>query len=358
MDMIMQNLRDILDKAFGSVIAADTLVSIISFALTFIILTGILVFLFHYLHKKETKAETLLKTLFGGLYWILVFILILVHFSDFALLNRVLFTLGDSEISLFLLLLVVFIVIFALKLSAFIRTYILPATFNKYQLDVGTQFTYSSIFHYVVLLIAILISLNTLGINMTSLTIFAGVIGVGIGFGMQNIISNFISGIILLFERPIKVGDHVILDGIIGDIVEIKSRATIVRSIDNEHIIVPNSYFLEERITNRSYGDLKTRITVDVGVSYTSDAKLVEKLLLRSVQTISDKTGYVLETPEPLVRFVEFGDSSLNFKLFVWVDTPANIFLVRSELHYEILEQFRENAVEIPFPQRDIHMKS
>ena len=175
---------------------------------------------------------------------------------------------------------------------------------------------------------------------------------------MQNIASNFISGLIILFERPIKVGDRVIVDDIIGDVDEIKMRATIVKTLDNERIIIPNSFFLEEKVINRSYSDTRLRLVIPVGVSYESDVEHVEQLLLHSVEAISQQWPTILKTPKPSVHFVSFGDSSLDFKLFVWINNPIYEFRIKSDLHFMILKQFRQHQIEIPFPQRDIHMRS
>ena len=268
-----------------------------------------------------------------------------------------LFMLGGTSISVFVLFLALFILIFAYKLSRLLIDYVFPNLYGKYQLEKSLQSTMNSVFHYLIMVVAVFISLNTLGINLNSLTIFASIFGVGIGFGMQNIASNFISGIIILFERPIKVGDRVIVDNIIGDVVKIKMRATVIRTRDNEHIIIPNSFFLEEKVINRSFGDLKIRIILPVGVSYSSDVKLVEQLLIDAAKEVSLSSGNILDLPAPSVIFSDFGDSSLNFNLILWIDNPMGEFKTKSDLRYKILELFRENNVEIPFPQRDIHMR-
>lgn len=276
-------------------------------------------------------------------------------FFDSEFLYGILFTIGNSDISLFLLLIVTFIIVFAYKLSSFLRKTIFPNIYKKYRLDKPTQLTFNSIFHYSIVVIVFFVSLSTMGIDLSSLTVFAGLFGVGIGFGMQNVISNFISGIILLFERPIKVGDRVVINDVIGDVLKIKIRATIIKTLENEHMIIPNSFFLQEQVINRSYGDLRVRKSVDVGVSYKSDVRLVERLILEAADVVAEEMGIILKDPKPFVRFMAFGDSSLDFKLFIWIDRPENEFPAKSELHFKIIELFRKNNVEIPFPQRDVH---
>ena len=358
----MQDIFDKFNDFYQNIVAEmfepRFLLILASFAASIIVLTVIKVILNKVIGKRAVKSRELIKMFANMIYLVLLFVLISVHFSDSNLLNTVVFKIVESDITILVLMIAAFVVIFAVKLSSFIQKYVLPKAYEKYEIDKGTRFTFSRIFHYVILVLAILISLNVIGINITSLTVFASIFGVGLGFGMQNVVSNFISGIIILFERPIKVGDRVVVDGILGEVMEIKIRATVVKTVDNEHIIVPNSYFLEQRIINRSYGDLKIRITIDVGVSYSSDVDLVRRLLLESVENVRLKTGNVLTDPEPQVMFTSFGESSLDFKLLVWVDAPPNTYNVKSELHFDILRLFRENSVEIPFPQRDVHMRT
>jgi len=189
---------------------------------------------------------------------------------------------------------------------------------------------------------------------MTTLAALGAVLMVGIGFGMQNITSNFISGFIILFERPIQAGDFVEVTGVLGRVTAIKARSTTINTIDNISIIVPNSQFISESLTNWSYKDPRTRLHVHVGVSYGSDVELVRETLLEVGSTQPD----VLKDPEPRVLFREFGESSLNFDLLVWTDKPLNQFIIRSDLNFAIVEAFRRKGVEIPFPQRDLHVRS
>jgi len=181
-----------------------------------------------------------------------------------------------------------------------------------------------------------------------------GFLSVGIGFGLQNITSNFISGLILLFERPIKIGDRVTVGGTEGDVVEIKMRSTVIRSLENISIIVPNSEFVSAQVVNWSHGDKKVRIGINVGVSYQSDLDTV----LRTLREVADEHKDVLKTPEPFVRLREFGDSSWNMFMGAWISEPENFYRVRSDLNCAIVRKFRENRVEIPFPQRDLHIRS
>lgn len=289
-------------------------------------------------------------------YGILLFMIF--YFSNSGWMFDRLFEIGNVEITAFLLILVVLIVSLANRASKIITRYILPNVYQRYHLDRGMSYTFDRMFHYTVMAIAIVVSLTTVGLDLSALTVFAGVLGVGIGFGLQNIASNFISGIILLFERPIKVGDRVIIDDLIGDVDKISMRSTVIKTIHNEHVIVPNSYFLEEQVVNRSYGDPRMRLVVPVGVAYGTDADKVKRVLLQAAQEEEQAGGIVLSDPVPFVNFAAFGESSLDFELMVWIDNSNQVISTKSALNFRINRLFAEHEIEIPFPQRDLHIKS
>ena len=185
-----------------------------------------------------------------------------------------------------------------------------------------------------------------------ALTVFAGTIGIGIGFGLQDIAKNFISGLVMLVERPVKVGDYIEVGGLPGKVKAIKGRSTVVDTFDNISVIVPNAEFMNQKIINWSYSDKVTRVKISVGVAYGSDTELVRDSLMEAAKS----HGRVLRNPEPYVWFEEFGDSSLNFKLHIWTNEPQNRFGLKSDLHYMIDKIFRERKITIAFPQRDIHL--
>jgi len=199
-----------------------------------------------------------------------------------------------------------------------------------------------------------IVAFQFIGIDLSGLMVVFGFLSVGIGFGLQNLTSNFISGLILLFERPIKVGDRVTVGDTEGDIEEINMRSTTVRSLNNISIIVPNSEFISSTVINWSHTDLKIRLDIDVGVSYNSDLDLV----LRSLQEIAVENAEVLKEPTPEVLFIAFGDSSWNLRLRVWLNDPKRHQRVRSDINCAIVRKFRERGIEIPFPQRDLHIRS
>src|SRR6266496_3357198 len=188
----------------------------------------------------------------------------------------------------------------------------------------------------------------------TGMPIILGFLSVGIGFGLQNITSNFVAGLILLLERPIKVGDRIMVGNQEGDVVEINMRSTTIRTLNNIAVIVPNSEFVSSKLENWSYGDQKVRLDVDVGVSYESDLETV----IRSLMEVAAEHPEVLKNPAPDVLHTGFGDSAWNMRLRIWLEDSQRHLEVHSEINCAIVRKFQQNRVEIPFPQRDLHLRS
>lgn len=266
-----------------------------------------------------------------------------------------LFQLGESQFTTKTLLLLIFSFFLLFFFSGMIRRVLANKIFPRYKIDVGVGQAIATIVKYTLIVIGVVIIFQTSGIDLSALGILMGALGVGIGFGLQHITNNFISGIIILFERPVKVGDRVEIDGLAGNIVKISARATTILTNDNIAVIVPNSDFINKQVINWSHNDKKVRISFPVGVSYKEDPERIRKILL---SVVDDNPG-VMKEPRPYIRFDQFGDSSLNFIVMVWtsdyIDRPSAL---KSELYYAVFKAFREHNVEIPFPQRDIHIKS
>jgi len=224
----------------------------------------------------------------------------------------------------------------------------------KFRIEKDTEYTLSRVSHYLIMIIGSLLAFQFIGIDLSSLAVILGLLSVGIGFGLQNVTSNFIAGLILLFERPIKVGDRVTVGQTEGNVIAINMRATTVSSLDNISIIVPNSEFISSQVINWSHGDPKVRLIVEVGVSYGSDLENV----IRSLREVADENENVLKDPEPDVLLAGFGDSSWNMKLRVWLQSPENFYKIHSDINCEIVRKFRQYGIEIPFPQRDLHVRS
>ncbi|SFM98025.1 mechanosensitive ion channel domain-containing protein [Thermodesulforhabdus norvegica] len=237
--------------------------------------------------------------------------------------------------------------------NRWIRRAIRDHALGRSGLDEGLQESIVTITGYLVWFFAIIMILNTLGVSGTSLTVAFGALGVGLGFGLQNIFNNFVSGLILLFERPIQVGDIVEVEGTWGEVKKINVRSTVVQTWDNASVIIPNSALVSERVTNWSFRDARVRRNIDVGVAYGSDVILVRDTLME----IANNHPAVFREPEPSVLFVDFGDNALIFRLRVWT-TVRKSLEVETEIRYEITRLFSERGIEIAFPQRDIHIRS
>ncbi len=220
-------------------------------------------------------------------------------------------------------------------------------------LESGLQNSMTGITVYLLWGVGTLAALHAFGLSSTSLTVAFGALGIGLGFGLQNIFNNFISGIILFFERPIQVGDAVEINGTWAEVKKISFRSTVVQTYDNASLIIPNSDFISSQVTNWSFRDLTLRIKINVGVAYGSDTELVRSSLLE----IAKRTEKVFAYPRPDVLFSDFGDSALMFVLRVWTDVD-NMLKVGTAIRFEIDRVFRERNIEIAFPQRDIHIRS
>jgi len=269
-------------------------------------------------------------------------------------LNYVLFQVKETPVT------VLSVVIFILFIAGFIflgilaRRALSKRVFKKLKIDEGTGYTLSRITQYVIITIGALIAFQFVGIDLSGLAVIFGLLSVGIGFGLQNVTSNFISGLIILSERPISVGDRVTVNNIEGDVIEINIRSTMVRTVNNVSIIVPNSEFVSKDVVNYSHGDPTYRLDVNVGVSYGSDLEIV----LKALKEVADENKMVLSSPEAEVHLIEFGDSSWNMQLRAWVGDVKHYPKIRNELNQAIVHKFRAYDVEIPFPQRDLHVRS
>ena len=222
------------------------------------------------------------------------------------------------------------------------------------RLDPGARMAVAAVVRYTVLLVGLLAIVQTVGIDLTTFNVMAGAIGIGVGFGLQNVVSNFIAGLIIMFERPVKIGDRIVVGGVAGNVVDIGARSTTVLDNDNIAVIVPNSKFITEDVINWKYNDDNVRFHVPVSVAYGTDAQLVKRVLLEVAHADPD----VLDEPEPNVWLKAFGDDGVAFEPMVWsatmVDRKGKLI---SQLNYAIYERFNAEGIEFPFPQRDLHIK-
>ncbi len=271
------------------------------------------------------------------------------------LFTRTLFTLGDKDVSLTSILIFFISILLLVWVTNKIQKLVLNRILDRSNVEKGVSDSIGTIFRYLVITIGFFVIVDTAGIDLGALGFIAGALGVGIGFGLQGITNNFISGLIILFERPIKVGDRIDVGDISGDVVRIAARATTVVTNDNISIIIPNSEFINSRVINWSHNDRRIRFNYPVSVAYKENPRLVRKLLLE----VAKENNAVLKHPPPDILFKDYGDSALIFNLRVWTyeytDRPN---VLKSQLYYAIFKKFTENNISIPFPQRDLHLKT
>lgn len=265
-----------------------------------------------------------------------------------------LFKIGTSQVTVGSVLVLVISIGLFLLLAKLLARALHAIVLRRTEIGEGSAFALSKVVQYTVVTIGLVVSFQLIGLDLSSLAVLLGAIGIGIGFGLQNLVSNFIAGVVILFERPITVGDRVQVGGVEGDVTEINMRATTVLSTENVSIIVPNSEFVTSTVVNWSHGSTRLIVTVQVGVSYGSDLDAV----LRTLLEVAAEHPGVLQNPPPGVRFLGFGDSSWNMSLRAWIPDAKNHPVVRSELNQAIVRKFRANGIEIPFPQRDLNWRS
>ncbi|KIG15228.1 Potassium efflux system KefA protein / Small-conductance mechanosensitive channel [Enhygromyxa salina] len=270
--------------------------------------------------------------------------------------NTHLFTLGTQNIMVGTLVSIVLYLVVLAGFTQFIKRKLVFRLFRRSHVDPGVQYATARISSYVLWIVGLLSMLPWLGLEFKSIMVALGAIGVGLGLGLQNLADNFVSGLVLLFERPVKVGDRVQLnDGVQGQIVGIHARATVIRTNESIDILVPNSEFVSQRVTNLSLSNRLVRFRFPIGVSYSSDVEQVREALL----TVGNASPSLAAGQKPDVLFLGCGDSSLNFVLRVPSDTMLHTpDVFATQIYFAIWAEFARRKIEIPFPQRDLHLRS
>ena len=264
------------------------------------------------------------------------------------------FTIGNIEVSVTSLIEGVIIFALALLFSRTLSRLLQRRLAKRAYLDPGLQYTLGRLTQYVIITIGILVALSVgVSLNLTSIAVIFTALSVGIGFGLQYIAADIASGFILLFERPVRVGDRISIGKEEGDVQSINLRTTVMTTNDRVSVIVPNSKLVREHLINWSYGDPRARIAIPIGVAYGSDVDLVTQRLLPATEDV----GNVLRDPPPKVQFLNFGDWSLDFRLLVWTNRPRLHTQIRSDINYRIDRLFRQNGIEIPFPQTELRLR-
>lgn len=264
------------------------------------------------------------------------------------------FTFGRITVSVSSVILGAVVVLITILVSRWASSLLDRRLANRRHIDPGLRFTICRLAKYVVVTIGMLVALKqAFAIDLTSIAVIFTALSVGIGFGLQYIAADIASGFILLFERPIRIGDRITIGEDEGDVQSINLRTTVVTTNDRIAIIVPNSKLVGQRVVNWSYGDPRARIAIPIGVADDSDIELVTATLIRAAEGVSN----VLEEPKPRVQFLKFGDYSLDFRLLVWTNQPRRHVQIRSDINYRIARLFRERSIRIPYPTQEFLLK-
>jgi len=255
-------------------------------------------------------------------------------------------------ISVYSLLVTIVILLATRVLIGIIHKVFKRKIYSNPNIEIGKSHTIYQLIKYLLWIIAILFCLETVGIKITFLLAGSAALLVGLGLGLQQIFKDIVSGLFLLFEGNLKVNDIVELDDEVGRVKEISFRTTKIETRDNIILVIPNSKFIDGNVINWSHIQKRTRFYVQVGVAYGSDVEMVKKVLLECAENHND----ISKSPKPFVRFYNFGDSSLDFQLFFWTERAFEVENIKSDLRFDIDKKFRENKIQIPFPQRDVHI--
>ena len=265
------------------------------------------------------------------------------------------FHLGDVSVSLWIIFKAILILLGFVVASRLLEAFMDYRGYPALGIDPGLGYALNTLLKYTSLVIGFLVSLNIVGINLRFLLVFAGAIGIGIGLGLQNLAANVISGFTIIFGGKIRKGDWIEMEGTLGTVTDIYLRATKVRTRDNIEYLVPNSDLISKTIVNYSLSSPMIRIDLPVGVSYRTDPREAERIMLE----VAGKESLVSKYRKPVVRFIEYADSAINFELLIWINVknvPRR--RVRSALYFAIFDEFKKAGIEIPFPQRDVHIRS
>jgi len=319
----------------------------------------LLIVLFDKVHNRWKIARHLLKSLRRFLIVLLAVIIagLFIRYSESViddLLSIKLFTIRDVTITSSFIVTFVF-VLYGISVIIKVIEFIYQEQVTRKQMDVGRSKTVFQIIRYLIWVITIVVLLDSMGLNINVLVASSAALFVGLGFGLQSLFNDFISGLVILFDGSIRVGHIVEMQGgIVGKVLEVGLRSTTILTRDNIIMFVPNHKLVSDNVINWDYNEPKTRFFVEVGVAYGSDVRLVEKVLIQSAREQSQ----VLNHPAPFVYFSNFGNSSLDFKLFFWVSDAFYVEKIKSDIRFNVDHNFRGNNIQIPFPQRDLHLKS
>jgi small-conductance mechanosensitive channel len=265
-----------------------------------------------------------------------------------------LFRVGETQVTVSSLLFALAILVASFVLSRLARAFVADRLLGRTRLGVGSRYAIGRVFGYLILALGIIVALQPLGVNASALAVFGGALGIGLGFGLQDIVKNFVAGLIILVERPIQVGDSIELGDVTGEVAEIRGRATVVQTNDDIYLIVPNSKFISETVVNRSFRQRRVRYRIPVTVASDSDPATVEAALLEA----AGRSANVLADPSPTVWFREFGEAGLTFELLCWTSKLiGSAGSLRSELNRLVYEALKAHGIAIPAREIDVRLR-
>ncbi len=317
------------------------------------------------LKVKEKTKETIgkwLKLILRIIYFVFIIILVarllgaqmMEYISGFySVLNNPLVESGSTRISVVTILLSIPIFYFASWAGKLTRGFFNQTFINRLKLDESTRFSLSSLTRYTVIALVLLFGLSIIGIDLSALTVVFGVLGIGLGFGLQNVVSNFFSGIVIIFSRPIKEGDRILVTGFEGTVVHIRLLSSVINTLAHETIIVPNSDLVNSTVHNYSYSDRHIVVKNEFEVAYQSDPDIVTEVL----DELSRKCPYRLPDHDPLIRIDAFNDSGIRITVLNWIREVGDRYAAKSWINMEIWKILKEGKIEIPYPQIDLHVK-
>ncbi|ADN02214.1 mechanosensitive ion channel family protein [Spirochaeta thermophila] len=315
--------------------------------------------------KEETKTRILrwtrrsLRVVFGLLAFFLLFGLFGTRLGEYLgkiyeVLNEPLYSTGDTRISLITLILLIPVFYAASVSGNLVRRLLEHSILQRVKgMDPSRRFTLVNLARYLTIVLTSLIGLSFIGINLSSLMVLLGVLGLGIGFGLQSVVANFFAGLIIISTRPIKEGDRILVGDIEGTVHEIRMLTTVVNTLFNESIILPNSKIVQEAVYNFSHYDRRVVLRNPVQVSYKSDVRLVEKVLIE----VGERCPYRVKSRPPVVYLNSFDDSGITFTLYTWISNVDEKYPARSWINFAIWEAFKAHGIEIPYPQRDVYIR-
>jgi small-conductance mechanosensitive channel len=275
-----------------------------------------------------------------------IIILLLLTFSKNEWLFEPLYTHGEVKVTILLIVIAFLIVSLAHRLVKLFNRYILSSVYDYYGVDRGLGYTFNQIIYYTVMFAALAVSLTSVGINLTAIGAVFGVLGIGIGFGMRNVAGNFVSGIIILFERPIEVGEIIQINDKVGRVENIRLRSTIIRTAKEGTLIVPNQYFIEQIVKNRTSAKMMAQIKVSV--AFGTDTHLVQSLLEKAVHEIKENEEGILDSPEPDIRFIDFHSRAMEFLIEIPVVNFEIKEKIESKLRHMVAAIFVEKNIQLP----------